>query len=150
MKLTLLASGKLREEYAKVGAGLFAKRIRKFVPLDIDEVPEPRDAPAPETGRKLLARLRPGDRVCLLTDGGRELTSEEFASELEAAIAGGHGRYVFVVGGPHGVGEDLEERADTKLSLGPMTMPHELARVVLLEQIYRAITIIRRLPYHRG
>ncbi len=150
MKLTVLASGKLREEYAKLGVGLYAKRIRRFVPIEIEEVPEPRGAGAAETGRKLASRLRVDDSVCLLTDSGRELRSEEFAAEIEAAVAGGHGRYVFVVGGPHGVGEELEERADTKLSMGRMTLPHELARVVLLEQIYRAITIMRRLPYHHG
>ncbi len=150
MKLTVLASGKLREEYAKVGAALFVKRIRKFVPLDIEEVPEPRGAEPSAIGRKLASRLRPEDRVCLLADSGRELTSEEFASDVESAVAGGHGRYVFVVGGPYGVGEALEKRADTKLSLGRITLPHELARIVLLEQIYRAITIMRRLPYHHG
>ena len=150
MKLTVLASGKLREEYAKLGAELYAKRIRKSVPLEVVEVPEPKGASASETGRKLAKRLRQDDRVCLLTDSGRELTSEEFASQVEAAIAGGHGRYVFVIGGPYGVGEELEGRADEKISFGRHTMPHELARVVLLEQIYRAITIIRRQPYHHG
>lgn len=150
MKLTILASGRLREEYAKVGAELYAKRIRRFVPLEIVEVPEPKGAGAPETGRKLASQLHRDDRVCLLTDAGRELTSEEFARAIESGVAGGHGRYVFVVGGPYGVGAELEARADEKVSFGRHTMPHELARLVLLEQLYRALTIIRRMPYHHG
>lgn len=150
MKLIVLASGKLREDYAKLAADTYAKRTRKLAPFEIIEVPESRGAKPGETGRRLLARLKDGDRVVLLTGCGREYTSEEFARKIGDAQSAGHGRLVFVVGGPYGVGEALEERADERMSLGRMTLPHELARVVLLEQIYRALTILRGGSYHHG
>ena len=150
MKLALLASGKLRERYAQLGAEEFAKRIARLAPFDSIEVPESRGAAAEETGKRLLGRIKPGDRVALLSDRGRQYSSEDFAKRVGKALNSGHGRLLFVIGGPYGVGEELEERADERLSLGPMTLPHELARVVLLEQIYRALTILKGRSYHHG
>ncbi len=150
MKLAVLASGKLRERYAQLGAEEFVKRIARLAPFDIIEVPESRGAAAEETGKRLLARVKPGDRVVLLSDRGRAMTSEEFAERIGKALNSGRGRLLFTVGGPYGVGPEFEERADERLSLGPMTLPHELARVVLLEQIYRALTILKGRSYHHG
>ena len=150
MKLALLASGKLRERHAQLGAGEYAKRIARLAPFEIVEVPESRGAAPAETGKRLLARVRPGDRLVLLSDRGRAYTSEDFAKRIGKALNSGHGRLLFVIGGPYGVGPGLEERADEFLSFGPMTLPHELARVVLLEQIYRALTILKGRAYHHG
>ena len=150
MKLIVLASGKLREQYAKLAAETYAKRTRRLAPFEIIEVPESRGGRPEETGRKLLARLKDGDRVVLLAAGGRGYTSDQFARKIGRAIGSGPGRLVFVVGGPYGVGEALETRADERLSLSALTLPHELARVVLLEQIYRALTILRGASYHHG
>ncbi len=150
MKLIVLASGKLREQYARLAAETYVKRMRRLAPFEVIEAPESRGGPPEETGRKLLARLKDGDRVVLLADGGREYTSDQFARKVGRAIGSGPGRLVFVVGGPYGVGEALEARADERLSLSALTLPHELARVVLLEQIYRALTILRGGSYHHG
>jgi len=150
VRLVVLASGRLKEEYARLAARLYARRISALAPFEVVEVPERRGAGADETARALASRLREGDRVALLAPDGRELGTEAFARRLGEALAAGRGRFVFVVGGPYGVGEELEARADERLSLGPMTLPHELARVVLLEQIYRALTILRGVPYHHG
>jgi 23S rRNA (pseudouridine1915-N3)-methyltransferase len=150
MKLALLASGKLRERHAQLGAEEYAKRIARLAPFDIAEVPESRGAAAEETGKRLLARVKPADRVVLLSERGRAYSSEDFAKRIGKALNSGHGRLLFVIGGPYGVGPELEERADELLSFGPMTLPHELARVVLLEQIYRALTILKGRSYHHG
>ena len=150
MKLALLASGKLRERYAQLGAEEYAKRIARLAPFDIIEVPESRGATAEKTGKGLLARVKESDRVVLLADRGHAMTSEAFAKRIGSALGSGHGRLLFVIGGPYGVGAGFEERADELLSLGPMTLPHELARVVLLEQIYRALTILNGRSYHHG
>ncbi|MHC5054086.1 MAG: 23S rRNA (pseudouridine(1915)-N(3))-methyltransferase RlmH [Planctomycetota bacterium] len=150
MKLALLASGRLRERYAQLGAEEFAKRIARLAPFDIIEAPESRGAAEEETGRRLLARVKEGDRVVLLSERGRAMTSEDLAKRIGKALNSGRGRLLFVIGGPYGVGAELEGRADELLSLGPMTLPHELARVVLLEQIYRALTILKGRSYHHG
>jgi 23S rRNA (pseudouridine1915-N3)-methyltransferase len=150
MKLALLASGKLRERYAQLGAEEYSKRIARLAPFDNIEIPESRGAAAEETGKRLLARVKPGDRVALLSDRGRQYSSEDFAKRIGKALNSSHGRLLFVIGGPYGVGAELEKRADEQLSLGPMTLPHELARVVLLEQIYRALTILKGRAYHHG
>jgi 23S rRNA (pseudouridine1915-N3)-methyltransferase len=150
MRLALLASGRLRERYARLAAELYEKRIRKRAPFEVVEVREPRGGDADATGERLLARLREDDRVVLLSPGGRELTSEEVAGLVGRALAAGRGRLVFVVGGPYGTGRAMAGRADEKLSLGRMTLTHELARVVLLEQVYRALTILEGGSYHHG
>lgn len=150
MRLVLLASGRMREAYARQAQALYLKRISALAPFELIEVPERDGADAASSGRALNARLRDGDKVVLLAPDGVELTTEEFARRIGRALAEGRGRFVLVVGGPYGVGQGLSARADERISLGPMTFSHELARVVLLEQIYRALTILRGMPYHHG
>jgi len=150
MKLALLASGRLREEYARLAAELYSKRIAKLCPFEVVEVREPRGADPEKTAAALAARLRADDRVVLLAAAGRECTSEDLARKVGEALSAGRGRLVFVLGGPFGAGEAVTARADERLSLGRITLPHELARVVLLEQIYRALAILRGTPYHHG
>ena len=150
MKIAVLASGKLRERYAKLGAEVYVERIRKMIPFELIEVPESRGARPEKTGPRLAARLRDEDRVALLAADGTQHTSEGFASVIRRAIQAGRGRYVLVVGGPYGAGAAIEARAAERFSLGRMTLPHELARLVLLEQLYRALTIIRGGSYHHG
>jgi 23S rRNA (pseudouridine1915-N3)-methyltransferase len=150
VKLAVLALGKLREEYARLAAGMYARRISKLASFELIEIAEPRGGETSRLREDILSRKKPGDRLVLLASGGRLRTTEDFASMISHALSGGRGRLVFVVGGPYGVGPEVEALADEKLSLGPMTLPHELARVVLLEQIYRALTIVKGLPYHHG
>lgn len=153
MKLVLLASGRLKERYAKLGCELFASRIKRLVPFEVVEVPEPKGARQTVRGgrvtKKLLSRLKDGDRLVLLDSSGKELSSEELAVLLERELAASK-RLVFMIGGPYGLGPEAHERADDALSLGRITLPHELARLVLLEQLYRALAIRKGLPYHHG
>jgi 23S rRNA (pseudouridine1915-N3)-methyltransferase len=100
--------------------------------------------------QRVLDRIEPDDYVVVLDERGTQLSSDEFARLVERVLEERHRRIVFVVGGAYGIGERLRRRADTVLSLGRMTLPHELARVVLCEQLYRALTILRGEPYHHG
>ena len=100
-------------------------------------------------GEGLLSRIRPGDRVIALTIGGKRLSSEELAAHISGLRAGGAGRLVFVIGGSLGLGRNVLDRADEERSMGPMTFPHQLARVMLLEQLYRAEKINAGERYHK-
>jgi 23S rRNA (pseudouridine1915-N3)-methyltransferase len=150
MKLVVMAAGKLRERYAQLGSELYALRLRAMVPFEIVEVAEPRGSDAEQTGKRLSSHLREYDRVILLASDGTQHSSEQIASLLSETQKEGRGRMVFVVGGPYGAGKAVDERASLRLSFGPVTLPHELARVVLLEQLYRAMTILRGHSYHHG
>ena len=100
-------------------------------------------------GEAILAKIRPGDRVIAMTIGGKRRSSEELAKHLEEMKVGGVGRTVFVIGGSLGLGKNVLERADEELSMSPMTFPHQLARVMLLEQLYRAEKINAGERYHK-
>jgi 23S rRNA (pseudouridine1915-N3)-methyltransferase len=150
VKTVVLAAGRLREKFAQLGARLYADRIASSAPFEMIEVDDPKGADAEKTGSRLLSRIRDDDVVVLLSEGGTQFDSRRFAEFVDGVQRTGRGRLVFVVGGPYGVGRDLTKRANRLLSFGPMTLPHELARVVLLEQLYRAWSILRGSSYHHG
>jgi len=132
----------------------YAKRLRRYCPLDVDEVKDgrglsPKEAVKTE-GDRLLGRLSGSPWVVALHDGGGERSSEDLARWIQTRSADGTREIVFVVGGPFGLSETVLSRSREQLSLSQMTLPHELARTVLLEQLYRAWTILRGTPYHHG
>lgn len=158
MNGAVLCVGRLREKYYADAAAEYLKRLSRFGKWDVIEIPdlpEPENASAAQRaqvmereGAGLLSRLRPGDRVTALCVEGPQLTSEAFAARLsENAMRGG--RPVFVIGGSLGLSPAVIGRADEKLSLSRMTFPHQLARVLLLEQIYRACKIGAGERYHK-
>lgn len=148
MKLRILWPGKTRKDYYRSAIDDYATRIRKFASLEIVEV---REAEFTEHQRekrirsegKQLAKQRKSQSIVVLDRQGQMMTSEEFAAWLQKASPGG---VDFLLGGPAGV---QANDVSLSLSLGRITLPHELARVVLLEQIYRALTIHHRHPYHK-
>ena len=99
-------------------------------------------------GKQLLAALESSDHVVLLDEHGTERTSMDFSGWLQRRMASGSKRVVFVVGGPYGFSPEVYDRANEKISLSKMTFPHELVRLVFVEQLYRAFTILRHEPYH--
>jgi 23S rRNA (pseudouridine1915-N3)-methyltransferase len=140
VKLTVLAVGKLRDSWVVEGCEEYRKRLRGKLPLDVVEVKD---------DRELERRLPPRARVWALDERGHELSSDELAQALRRAMNSGEQGIAFLVGGADGLPEPLIKRADFRWSLGRLTLPHRLARLILLEQLYRALSIVRGEPYHR-
>lgn len=153
MKLAVLAVGKLRSRELAAAAADYAARIARRAKFEHLEIREERGQDAAARRREAAraeAALRPGDYLVLLDERGRQMSSRELAALLAGRARAGGGRAVFAVGGPWGVDESLRRRAGMLLSLSRMTLPHELARLVLLEQLYRALAINAGHPYHHG
>lgn len=153
MRLRVLAVGRDRSGLYRPALEEYARRLGRYARFEVVEVPEARrHAGTPrardEEGEAILARLRDGERVVALDERGREPTSEELARRLAAWLAGGRD-LALVVGGADGLAEAVKARADESLSLSRLTLAHRLARLVLLEQLYRAFTILRGEPYHK-
>jgi 23S rRNA (pseudouridine1915-N3)-methyltransferase len=140
LKLVVLAVGKIRERHLREAADDYLKRLQRYARCDEIEV---RDTAA-------LERAIPGDAVVIaLMIDGEAVGSEVFANKLEKWASRGKGIVAFLIGGAEGLPPELARRADTRLSLSSLTLPHRLARVVLFEQLYRAMTILRGEPYAR-
>ncbi len=156
MRLLIAAVGRMREPFYRLAQEEYAKRIRKYAHLAIVEVA---DDPVPQGEQERLAvRVREGERLerkipagflkVALDPQGEEFSSEAFAGWLEGRMNTGKGDIAFLIGGTLGLSPAVLEGADLLLSLSRLTFPHQLARLVLLEQLYRAFRIIRQEPYH--
>ena len=156
MNITVLAVGKLKERWYREACDEYLKRLSAYAKLRVREVSD-RDpascggeAPARDReGADLLRALRKDDHVVLLDIGGTERSSEDLSRHLADLALHGKVDLVFVIGGSTGVSDAVRHRSDERLSFGPLTLPHELARVVLLEQLYRSFRISRGEPYHK-
>jgi 23S rRNA (pseudouridine1915-N3)-methyltransferase len=152
MKLRVLWVGRTKNRHLTALIEDYTARIRHFLPLDTVEVKEPRENATNRIqaeGEKLLAAIGQSDRVVVLDLGGRSWTSEEFARFLQRHMSEDARNLTFVIGGHAGLSEGVKERADLSWALSPLTFTHDLTRVVLLEQIYRALAIIHHLPYSK-
>lgn len=158
MNGAIICVGKLREKYFAGAAEEYLKRLSrfgKFEIIELPDLPEPQNASAAQQmqimekeGENILSRIRQGDRVIAMCIDGPQYDSESFARHLaENEMKGG--RQVFVIGGSLGLSKTVIQRADEKISLSKMTFPHQLARVLLLEQIYRACKINAGERYHK-
>lgn len=153
MELTLLAVGKLRPALREV-CDDYLRRLRRFVPVREHEVRESGRASTPDEqclreGERLIAALSPRQRMILLERAASPWSSEQLARHLDRWRLSGRDHAV-IIGGANGVSAAVRARADQEWSLGSLTLPHELARVIAAEQLYRASTILRGEPYHRG
>lgn len=155
MNITLLTLGKTRISFVQQGMREYASRLERYTPFDIIELPDIKTAKSMTfekqkdlEGESILAKLSPSDFVILLDERGREFSSLEFASYIEKLQVSGRKRVVFVVGGPYGFSASVYNRADAKISLSRMTFNHEMVRMFFVEQVYRAMTILRNEPYH--
>ncbi len=148
IKLTIIATGKLKERFWKEACAEYRKRLGAYARTEVRELPD--STPEREAKAQISSLDALGDaHVVLLDIRGRETSSEELASSIDALTIGGVSHIAFLIGGSEGVTEEVAARAHEKLSFGPITLPHNLARVVLLEQLYRAQRIIHREPYHK-
>jgi 23S rRNA (pseudouridine1915-N3)-methyltransferase len=153
VEIVLLAVGKLRPSY-RAACDDYVRRLGRYLRLREVEVREASRAPTVEAQRteeegRLLAKLPAGSRLVALARHGAAWSSEELARRLERWTLEAR-PVVFALGGSHGLAADFIARASDRWSLGPLTLPHELARVVVAEQLYRACTILRGEPYHKG
>ena len=160
MSTAILCVGKMKEKPYRQMADEYLKRLGrygKYEEIEIPDLPEPASGSSPaleeqlktKEGEAILAKIRPGDRVIALTIGGKRRSSEELAKHLEELKTGGVSRLAFVIGGSLGLGGNVLARADEEMSMSPMTFPHQLARVMLLEQLYRAEKISAGERYHK-
>ena len=145
--------GKLKEPFSQDGCALYWKKLSRFFKLEESMV---RDAPGKlppadksrKEGEAILARLKKDDVPIILDEHGDRLTSRELAGRVRAWTDAPNRRPVFIIGGPFGLSDEVKAAAQGAIRLSDMTLPHELARLVLLEQLYRAGTILKNMPYH--
>jgi len=157
--ITIAACGKVKEKWMRDGIEEYAKRIRAYDKLTILEV---QDEKTPDgnsdalnemikkkEGERLLKQIRPDDYMVLLDLKGKEFTSEGFAAQIEKIHTFSSSRITFVIGGSLGVSDEVIRRADLRWKLSDCTFPHQLCRLIVLEQIYRAYRIMNHEPYHK-
>ena len=155
MKVTLLVIGKTDMGYIKEGIDLYLKRLQYYTDFRIEVIPGTKktrnlnpEQKKDREGKMILSGTGPGKELHLLDEHGKMYSSRQFASFLEKRMITGSKELIFVIGGPYGFSESVREKADSKISLSRMTFSHQLARLLFIEQIYRAFTIINGEPYH--
>lgn len=146
-KVTVIAVGKLKKEF-RDAADEYAKRLSRFCDFSLTEIA---DSSLPDAVRRESAEiLKRADGYKILCDvGGEQMSSEKFAAFIERRFTEGAANITFIIGGSEGVSSEVRAAADKRISFGAFTYPHQLMRVILLEQIYRAFTITAGLPYHK-
>lgn len=156
MKFTIVAVGKLKEKFWTAACAEYLKRMQPYGKTEVREIADVDparaggvDAARDREGAAILAALGPSAHVVLLAIDGKERSSEGLSKRLDNLMLQGKSNFAFVIGGSDGVSDAVRERADELLSFGPITLPHNLARVVLLEQLYRSQKISHGEPYHK-
>lgn len=155
MKILLLVIGKTDEDYLITGVKKYVGRLGHYVSFEMKEIPDIRNRKtlSEEQQKKsesflLLSQFQAGDYIILLDENGKQFTSVDFSENLEKLMASGSKRIVFVIGGPYGFSQDVYAKANAKMSLSPMTFSHQMVRLIFVEQLYRAFTILKGEPYH--
>lgn len=153
MKIEIWWIGKTFQDFTQKGYTVFLKRIEKFNPIGIVEFEEIKGQSNPVSlkkmeAEKILAKLKPDDFLILLDENGKSFTSVEFADFIQKKENQSIKKLVFLIGGAYGFDERVYERANDKLSLSSMTFSHQLIRLIFMEQLYRAYTIMNNFPYH--
>ena len=159
MEIKIIVVGKLKEKYLKDGIAEYLKRLKSYANLKIIEI---KDEAASQTlsdaeieqikvveGKRIIEKLPDRARVIALDLKGKQLTSEDFAEEINETMTYGTSQIAYIIGGSHGLSQEVLQKTDLKISFGKMTYPHQLMRLILVEQVYRAFKIIRNEPYHK-
>lgn len=159
MNITLITVGKIKEKYLRDAIDEYSKRLSRYCKLDIIELPDektPDNASEKEElqikekeGKNILSKIKENSYVIAMDLKGKHITSEEFSSLIDNLGVEGNSNITFVIGGSLGLSEEVIKRANYKLCFSKMTFPHQLFRVMLLEQIYRGYRIIKGEPYHK-
>jgi len=159
LKISIVTVGKLKEKYLKQGIEEYVKRLGPYAKVDIIEVP---DEKAPENlseaqmeevkqkeGERILSKIQQDTYVMTLEIEAKQLTSEKLASHMDSLATYGKSKVAFVIGGSLGLSDEVLKRSDFSLSFSKMTFPHQLMRLMLVEQVYRAFKIMKNEPYHK-
>ncbi|MBR4658173.1 MAG: 23S rRNA (pseudouridine(1915)-N(3))-methyltransferase RlmH [Clostridia bacterium] len=159
MKIRLICIGKLKERFYTEAVSEFSKRLSRFCELEIVELPDERVAESPSQAeiervkgiecRRIADKLSQSDYVIALDPRGKQLSSEELSASLQDCMLRGHSRIALLIGGSHGLTDEIRRSADMVLSFSRMTFSHQIFRIMLLEQIYRAFKILSGEPYHK-
>lgn len=155
MKISLLVIGKTDNKIFIDGINEYTKRLVHYIPFSLDVIPDIKNTKnmteeqqKEKEGELILKNVQPGDYLVLLDDKGKEFTSVKFADYIEKKTHTVSKRLIFVVGGPYGFSQKVYEAASEKISLSKMTFSHQMIRMIFVEQLYRAMTILNNEPYH--
>lgn len=156
IKIKVIAVGKTKEDWIKEGMVHYQRLLKKYVELKLVEIKEEKITRSKETktiledeAEKILNSLRKSRLLIALDVKGKSLNSESFANFFEKNLNRGYDEFAFILGGPLGLSQKVLDFCPIKLSLSPMTFTHEISRIILLEQIYRAFSILKRTKYHK-
>ncbi len=157
MKITLILNGKTEDDYLIKGISIYEQRLKHYIPFEMIVIPALKNAKAlsieqqkQKEAELLLKNVQPSDRLILLDELGKELGSVQFSEFIQQQMNSGIKNLVFVVGGPYGFSDEVYKRANGKVSLSKMTFSHQMVRLFFIEQLYRAMTILRNEPYHHS
>ena len=155
MKITLLVVGRTVEKHYITAINDYIERTKHYIPFEMEVIPELKntkslsmDQQKEKEAELILKSLQPGDRVVLLDEHGKEFRSIEFAEYIERKMHTVNKRLVFIIGGPYGFAPSVYDAAHEKISLSKMTFSHQMIRLIFVEQLYRAMTILNNGPYH--
>lgn len=146
LSISIFAVGKLKESFWKDACAEYLKRLGAYAKVSVKELP---DSNKEREAQLILQSIPEHTPILLLDIKGKELSSEQLATKIDTYALNGESQLAFIIGGSDGVTAEVKQRATERISFGPITLPHNLARVVLLEQIYRAFKISRGEPYHK-
>ncbi|MBL4560614.1 MAG: 23S rRNA (pseudouridine(1915)-N(3))-methyltransferase RlmH [Labilibaculum sp.] len=155
MKIVLLVIGKTDKDFVKNGIEEYKKRLVHYLPFEIKIIPDIKNTKnlsenqqKQKEGVLILDKIKSGDTLMLLDEGGKEFSSVAFSKFIEQKMIGGTKNLVFTIGGPYGFSDEVYKKAQGKVSLSKMTFSHQMIRMIFTEQLYRAMTIIKGEPYH--
>ena len=159
IKVTIIAVGKLKEKYLRDACAEYLKRLGVYAKVNVIEVNEERCSDNPSAteienvkqkeGQRIITKIPKASFVIPMCIEGTQYSSEDFAKKIEATAVAGNGEITFIIGGSFGLSDEVKALEKLKLSFGKLTLPHQLMRVVLLEQIYRAFSILNNSKYHK-
>jgi 23S rRNA (pseudouridine1915-N3)-methyltransferase len=159
IKVTIIAVGKLKEKYLRDACAEYLKRLGVYAKVNVIEVNEERCSDNPSAteienvkqkeGQRIITKIPKSSFVVPMCIEGTQYSSEDFAKKIEATAVAGNGEITFIIGGSFGLSDEVKALGKLKLSFGKLTLPHQLMRVVLLEQIYRAFSILNNSKYHK-
>jgi 23S rRNA (pseudouridine1915-N3)-methyltransferase len=159
MKITLITVGKIKEKYLKDAIAEYTKRLSKYCKLEIVEVADEKtpdrasevveDGIRSKEAERILKYVKDDAYIITLEIGGKQLSSEELSKKIESLGVQGTSHIIFIIGGSIGLGNEVLKKSDFALSFSKMTFPHQLMRVILLEQVYRSYRIMNGEPYHK-